>query len=329
MFCKRCGSPGSEGAVFCSKCGAQLGGARAAAIDLSSRPMASGTVAKHKPAPSVAPDFDEEALGAFIGPGKRDWYLKRFAQRSRDGASLGWHWPALFVALYWLIYRRMWLYCLLYILMPFPVGFALGFVGTMVGLKMSLIQVLIVAVIWITPPLLATNLYWWHAQKQVRKVKARTEDRYEQLAMLSNRGGTRAWVMWLVLVVTGVGLLAAVMIPAYHDYTLRSKARQAYAVGRVAAFQVNAYYETNRQMPASLQEAGFVNSVPIPVVTGLSLGPRGVIEVNMKLAERVRGRLLFEPQLRAGSTVLEWTCRPVQLELRHVPKECREGVVIH
>ncbi|MFO1287847.1 MAG: DUF2628 domain-containing protein [Rubrivivax sp.] len=45
---------------------------------------------------------------AVIGKKNLDYYPYRAFATSRRAAAALWHWPAFFVTLYWLLYRKLW-----------------------------------------------------------------------------------------------------------------------------------------------------------------------------------------------------------------------------
>ena len=75
----------------------------------------------------------------------------------------------------------------------------------------------------------------------------------------------------LMIVVAIIGILAAIAIPAYQDYMVRSKVTELINAAGVCKTSVAEYYQTKGYMPADVTAAGCsnsgtANSVP-PVVT--------------------------------------------------------------
>jgi len=53
----------------------------------------------------------------------------------------------------------------------------------------------------IVPAILADSVYWWHANRMIRRAERKFADPLEQIAWLRERGGTSSgWVVLLVLV---------------------------------------------------------------------------------------------------------------------------------
>ena len=80
----------------------------------------------------------------------------------------------------------------------------------------------------------------------------------------------------LMIVVAIIGILAAIAIPAYQDYIVRSKVTELVNAAGVCKTSVAEYYQTKGKMPADLTasgctDTGTVNSAPPAVTDGLIL----------------------------------------------------------
>src|SRR4249919_2385611 len=60
----------------------------------------------------------------------------------------------------------------------------------------------------------------------------------------------------LMIVVAIIGILAAIAIPAYQDYTIRSKVTELVNAAGVCKTGVAEYYQSKGKMPANIDEAG-------------------------------------------------------------------------
>jgi type IV pilus assembly protein PilA len=78
----------------------------------------------------------------------------------------------------------------------------------------------------------------------------------------------------LMIVVAIIGILAALALPAYQDYTVRAKLAECGGVASACKTSVSEYYATMNTMPANAQAAGCANtatqycSAPTVAATG-------------------------------------------------------------
>lgn len=137
----------------------------------------------------------------------------------------------------------------------------------------------------------------------------------------------------LLIAMVIVGILAAVAIPAYQDYTIRARVTE----GMIIAEEMRAAVMENA-VNAKPLDSGFV---PINSASGLksvlqtSVSAAGVVEIQFRpnVAPPPLNVLVFEPTnqgspLVAGSApsgAVNWRCNPIQTTLpdRHRPPECR------
>ncbi len=65
----------------------------------------------------------------------------------------------------------------------------------------------------------------------------------------------------LMIVVAIIGILAAIAIPAYQDYTVRAKVTEGINAMNAAKASVSEYYIALGRMPATVQEAGITQTI--------------------------------------------------------------------
>ncbi len=167
---------------------------------------------------------DDELLSAFVGPKNAHYFAGAF-QQFATGNNVKWNWPAFFVTFPWLLYRKMWLYALAYVI-GIPVALAIIFsFGGMRGYSGESLLYFIIC--WILAPVFCTRLYYAHARSKIGNIKLRTSSGEEQRLEVARAGGTSVagivvGVLFL-LVPAVVGIIAAISIPAYNDYTVRAQ----------------------------------------------------------------------------------------------------------
>ena len=135
----------------------------------------------------------------------------------------------------------------------------------------------------------------------------------------------------LMIVIAIIGILAAVAIPAYKDYTLRAKVGEAMNLSSGAKAAVAEYHMTNGTFPGSNADAGLAASTDIlgNYVASVAVGADGVItatfntdDVNLTVdGAGVAGTtIVFTPTAETGS--ITWACGGTT-DARYRPSSCR------
>lgn len=79
----------------------------------------------------------------------------------------------------------------------------------------------------------------------------------------------------LMIVVAIIGILAAIAIPAYQDYTKRARVSEGLSLASAAKTAVAEYYASNGSFPTSNASAGLQTSISGNSVTDLLLALAG------------------------------------------------------
>jgi type IV pilus assembly protein PilA len=134
----------------------------------------------------------------------------------------------------------------------------------------------------------------------------------------------------LMIVVAIIAILAAIALPAYQDYVIRSQVSEGAVLADGAKTAVAEYYSNRGSAPTDNASAGLASPTSITgkFVSQVSVSG-GIITSTFASASPQRanakidaGTLVFSPTFSSGSTV--WTCRSAISE-RYLPVICRTG----
>jgi type IV pilus assembly protein PilA len=130
----------------------------------------------------------------------------------------------------------------------------------------------------------------------------------------------------LMIVVAIVGILAAIALPAYQDYTTRSKISEGLTLAEAAKIAVADHLQTLNRLPLTNTSAGY-SSPDTKYVSGITI-VGGVITVSYKPAAGVQGSnidLTLSPRTTAGGA-LDWRCfapASTGVDQKYLPANCR------
>ncbi|TDJ64485.1 MAG: prepilin-type N-terminal cleavage/methylation domain-containing protein [Proteobacteria bacterium] len=127
----------------------------------------------------------------------------------------------------------------------------------------------------------------------------------------------------LMIVVAIIGILAAVAIPAYQDYTIRAKVTEGLSLASAAKTAVSEFFATNGRLPDSNVSAGIAMSQSISGnhVDYVQITTDGMIEVYFSAGTITGDSITLSPDTTGGR--VNWSCTGGDLEPRYRPSSCR------
>lgn len=134
----------------------------------------------------------------------------------------------------------------------------------------------------------------------------------------------------LMIVIAIVGILAAVALPAYQDYTARAQMSEALTLAESQKAAVVEYYSDNGTFPANNTSAGIAASNTITgkyvaTVNVSSNANTATITSTMKSSgvnNDIKGKTLtLEGKQNSGS--FSWECKKGTVDDKFLPSSCR------
>jgi type IV pilus assembly protein PilA len=130
----------------------------------------------------------------------------------------------------------------------------------------------------------------------------------------------------LMIVVAIIGILAAIAIPAYQDYTIRAQVSEGLNLSGGAKAAVTEFFQDRGTMPADNNEAGLALPAQIEGKYVLTVAVvAGVITVtygNDAHTTIATNSVTLTPDTQSAGSVM-WECAGVGILNKHLPAACR------
>lgn len=117
----------------------------------------------------------------------------------------------------------------------------------------------------------------------------------------------------LMIVVAIIGILAAIAIPAYQDYTIRSQVSEGLSLASGTKVAVAEYYQNHGTMPTANTTAGVPPAADIVgnYVTSVTIGAGGAVTVLYNEADthaNLAGADLVLSPITGNAGAMAWSC---------------------
>jgi len=135
----------------------------------------------------------------------------------------------------------------------------------------------------------------------------------------------------LMIVIAIVGILAAVALPAYQDYTIRARMAEPLALMGEAKNSITEYFITNGSLPTSEAAAGVRTTIGTTLVDSLSVSTAGATLGNITITLSAdsgwggaAGEDVILSLLNSATGSLVYKCKPgASMTPKYLPANCR------
>jgi len=131
-----------------------------------------------------------------------------------------------------------------------------------------------------------------------------------------------------MIVVAIIGILAAIAIPAYQDYTIRTKISEVMVIGSAAKTTTSEYYLSSGAMPANTNQAG-INTDPTQskylstIEFTTTNTDNALITYTLDNLQADVNGTTIEFQGSGSSNGVQWSCTGGNTPAKYRPANCR------
>jgi type IV pilus assembly protein PilA len=130
----------------------------------------------------------------------------------------------------------------------------------------------------------------------------------------------------LMIVVAIIGILAAIALPAYQDFTKRGHVTEGMGLAAAAKTAVVEFYASSGAetgMGNAAVGLAASNLIVGNAVTGLEVSDTGSITVTFNEKVTTGDTLVLVPTFNATNGSVEWTCNTGTVDAKYLPSNCR------
>jgi hypothetical protein len=269
-----------------------------------------------------------------VGPAA-DYYTPRFLRYEGAGhGAPGWHWPALLLQSVWAFYRKLWLPGIFYALLP--AAGALGFLSIAPSVDDGSVPwwLCAVACMWLGPgiiaALLSTPLLYGRIRRVVHRAERSAADTAEAASFLSARKSTSLRGALLF----GGGAIALALAPiapgvhsAYEEHAVRAQVEASLSALTPLQREVEEQWSNLASIGRPLADTALVARRWTQFLDDVSVNPlSGRLRLGLGPSfPELWGKTILVAPATDWLQRIHWTCIPIDIPKRYLPKECRAG----
>jgi len=131
----------------------------------------------------------------------------------------------------------------------------------------------------------------------------------------------------LMIVVAIIGILAAVAIPSYQDYTTRAKVSEGFVGAMAIKMAVAEFHSSTAEFPSNLASVGVTTTAAGTHYKTIEIGTGGVVTVTYKKvgdAVSDNATVILTPSAIGGN--ISWACTGTDggtVAIKYRPQNCR------
>ncbi|MBN8740450.1 MAG: prepilin-type N-terminal cleavage/methylation domain-containing protein [Lysobacterales bacterium 69-70] len=138
----------------------------------------------------------------------------------------------------------------------------------------------------------------------------------------------------LMIVVAIIAILAAIALPAYQDYTIRSQVSECDVLASGAKTAIAETFMNTGTAPTTNAAAGLAAAADIfgKYVSEVAVGAGGAVTCTysntgtFRANAKINGQhLLLTPVLSTSLGSVTWTCSSADIDQKYLPTICRTG----
>ncbi len=125
----------------------------------------------------------------------------------------------------------------------------------------------------------------------------------------------------LMIVIAIIAILMSFAIPAYRDYTIRTKVAEGIQLAAAAKQAVTERYMSTNTLPSTNALAGLDSVISGKYTSAVTVGANGVINISYLPNAGVAGTVQLTPDITNPGSV-KWNCSATGIPAKYLPSEC-------